>query len=139
MLVVCLPAGRPGSHVLVPLALRSRQPRVPTLYTSIVFYVFSFKLCGVLPANNVFRLAFLRAARAPCLVSCVLFLLFPSAHWFFLSEASKPHYEVWGKIYHLISVLNSRIFDLSSRFWDDMVIIFYRRVICIYDYVFRVG
>ena len=39
-----------------------------------------------------------------------------------------------GQIYHLLSLLNSRIFDLSSRFWDDMVNILYRRVICIYDY-----
>ena len=37
-------------------------------------------------------------------------------------------------MYHLISALNSRNFDLSSIFGDDMAIIFYRCVIRIYDY-----
>ena len=42
-------------------------------------------------------------------------------------------------MYHLISALNSRNFDLSSIFGDDMAIIFYRCVIRIYLRLFRVG
>ena len=41
---------------------------------------------------------------------------------------------VWGGYIISFLLLNSRIFDLSSRFWDDMVIILSRRIICIYDY-----
>ena len=134
-ILVCLQAGRPGSHVLVPwlyvlVSLGSPRCRHPS---HILFSLSSFAAYFPL---TCFALLFF-CARAPYTVSCVLFSFYPSASRFFFSEALKPHYEVWGKIYHLIYVLNSRIFDLSSRFWDDTDIIFHRRVICIYDYIIQ--
>ena len=99
--------------------------------------MFSLSSFAAYKRLSYFAFTFLRAG-APCLVSCVvLVFLFP------IPDSRLPVFPEWGvnaslrgvgQIYHLISVLNSSIFHLSSRFWDYMVIIFYRRVICIYDY-----
>ena len=91
---------------------------------------------------NVFRLRFSSHLRALSCFLRIVFLFFSFrivAYRCFLSEASKPHYGVWGRSITSFLFQIALIFDLSSRFWDDLVIMFYRRVICIYLRLFRVG
>ena len=73
--LVCFPAGRPGSHVLVPrlhVLVRLESPRCRPPFH---YHIFSFKPCGVLPAK-VFRLC---SSSRPCALSgflCIVFVYF---------------------------------------------------------------
>ena len=92
-IIVCLPAGRPGSHVLVHwlhvlVGLETPRWRPP-------FYI-SFKLCGVLPAS-VPSFAFVSFEPLRLLWFLAFCLFSFRVAVYFSSEASKPHHEVWGR------------------------------------------
>ena len=96
--------------------------------------VHSFIFCLLLSAFTSFGFLFFRYLRA--LVRSVLAAAFSSRLRVCTTrEVSKPHYEVWGRFIASFSLFrmaapSTPLFD----FWDDVVVILYLRVVCIYDF-----